>query len=640
MKYDFNETLGGITGLFFVNDPSGMNFIKKGRAMSAFRGFELKSVQKSDEAVRFLSKKGELSLETLFRLEGELFCVSHTLKNEGGPVYFKEGDLALEMPLNDRYENSAVCIKERCHAHIFAGEDCSYIRADRMGNSEYSMGVVFTKGRIASYSQEEVGHSNRGFFILNLEPFSLLQGESYELEYSFFAHKGGADFYKRATELFENFLCVHAPEGYTVELGNALRFSVSASKEIHEAKAKLGGEELPIRIEGNEAFVDYVPQTTGEKKVVFAINGVESHATFNVVLPFDELIKNRIEFIVRKQQCLKKASPLYGAYLIYDNEEERQYYDSKFRDHNANRERFGMAIMIAKYLQKNPNAEFRASLELFTRFILREAVEEKTGEVFDGIGKNPEFLRLYNAPWVALYFTEYYKLTNDERWLPLIYKIVSYYYSVGGAKFYPNGIRFYEFATVLKGKIPDADYAQLMKSFDEHIQTIMKNGVIYPPHEVNFEQTIVTPASTLLLDKYQLSGEEKYLREAEKHLSILMKFDGSQPEYRLNKIPIRFWDDYWFGKGFTYGDTFPHYWSVLSGYCFHLYGILTQNAEYERYGRECIENCTCLFKDNGRATCAYVYPKSVNGVKGRFADAFANDQDFALYFLLKICENA
>ena len=27
-------------------------------------------------------------------------------------------------------------------------------------------------------------------------------------------------------------------------------------------------------------------------------------------------------------------------------------------------------------------------------------------------------------------------------------------------------------------------------------------------------------------------------------------------------------------------------------------------------------------------------------VKGRFADAFANDQDFALYFLLKICEKA
>lgn len=38
-------------------------------------------------------------------------------------------------------------------------------------------------------------------------------------------------------------------------------------------------------------------------------------------------------------------------------------------------------------------------------------------------------------------------------------------------------------------------------------------------------------------------------------------------------------------------------------------------------------------------SCAYVMPWRVNGKKGRFYDPFANDQDFALYFAMKITEN-
>ena len=45
-----------------------------------------------------------------------------------------------------------------------------------------------------------------------------------------------------------------------------------------------------------------------------------------------------------------------------------------------------------------------------------------------------------------------------------------------------------------------------------------------------------------------------------------------------------------------------------------------------------IENLqTCFFTDSGVA-------KSVNGVTGAYFDAFANDQDFSLYFLLKVHE--
>ena len=38
------------------------------------------------------------------------------------------------------------------------------------------------------------------------------------------------------------------------------------------------------------------------------------------------------------------------------------------------------------------------------------------------------------------------------------------------------------------------------------------------------------------------------------------------------------------------------------------------------------------------AACAYVYPFSVNGVKTNYADPWANDQDWGLYYYLKYGE--
>lgn len=43
-----------------------------------------------------------------------------------------------------------------------------------------------------------------------------------------------------------------------------------------------------------------------------------------------------------------------------------------------------------------------------------------------------------------------------------------------------------------------------------------------------------------------------------------------------------------------------------------------------------------MFKPDGRATCAYVYPVTVNGAPAKGADPYANDQDWGMYFAL--CE--
>ncbi|MBQ5927529.1 MAG: hypothetical protein IIX01_06375, partial [Clostridia bacterium] len=376
-------------------------------------------------------------------------------------------------------------------------------------------------------------------------------------------------------------------------------------------------------------------------------------AVFNAVTDMETFLETRIRFIVERHQCQEKDSPLYGAYLIYDNQENRQYFNYVWTDHNANRERMGMALSIVKWLQTHDDEQIERSLRLFTEFLLRECVDEKKGTCYGNIGKDDRFLRLYNAPWVCLYFTELYKWSKEKRWIELVVRILRYYYGVGGAKFYPNGIRFYTvYQEIVKAGL-EKEAKEAYGFFQDHVQTMIKNGVIYPPHEVNFEQTIVTPAVTILLDKYLIDKDGFYLREAEKHLKILEKFDGDQPHYRLNTIPIRFWDGYWFGKNGTYGDVFPHYWSVLSGYSYYLYYKATGKNNYLVRAENCLKNSLCNIYADGRATCAYIFPYSLTGTthlqgkeecdyvsieqrKGQYADDFANDQDFALYFFMKM----
>ena len=48
-----------------------------------------------------------------------------------------------------------------------------------------------------------------------------------------------------------------------------------------------------------------------------------------------------------------------------------------------------------------------------------------------------------------------------------------------------------------------------------------------------------------------------------------------------------------------------------------------------------LRNNLCLFFEDGKASCAYMYPYKIDGVKAEFYDPYANDQDWALvYYLL------
>jgi len=164
----------------------------------------------------------------------------------------------------------------------------------------------------------------------------------------------------------------------------------------------------------------------------------------------------------------------------------------------------------------------------------------------------------------------------------------------------------------------------------------MAQGTNYPTSEVNYEQSIVAPAALILLELHQATGEAAWLQGARPHLALLDLFEGRQPDHHLHGISIRHWDGYWFGKARMWGDTFPHYWSGLNAIAWQIYGQAIGERQWQARARTTLRNNLSLFSADGHASAAFIYPTTVNGRPGYFADAYANDQDWTLVHALRL----
>ena len=117
--------------------------------------------------------------------------------------------------------------------------------------------------------------------------------------------------------------------------------------------------------------------------------------------------------------------------------------------------------------------------------------------------------------------------------------------------------------------------------------------------------------------------------------AVLSLFNGEQPDYHLYETAIRHWDNFWFGKAHLYGDTLPHYWSSLTGNAYIRHAESTNSQESRNKAEQSYRGVLSLFRPDGSASCTMLYPLTVNGQKGHFYDAWANDQDWGLYYAAK-----
>ena len=591
-RWILEEEKGTLRRIAFADDPWGMNWVSEGHPWGSMT---------APEGIARDAERRVLDDETV----EETYTFTNTMQEE---IRCPEGSVAIEVSLNDNYLAADICLTQRCHAHIWCGGEVAWILALRMGGQAPHLGLWLTEGAIGSYSvhrsltESHCVSNTRGVFLLHPVSFSLSPGETKVIQWRLFRYEGRADGERILKEKF-------GPLYIT-----------------SDQWVPFQGEK--IKWTGGEVDTDGI----GEVSRTWQVNGRTTHATWRVMPSPEKLLQQRARFIVTKQQCNDSDSRLDGAYLIYDNETGKLCYSHEIPDHNSARERLGMGALVAIYLQHNQDSEASRSLRRYADFILREVYEESTHTVYDDAGYAEERHRLYNEPWTAIFFMEMYRLTREPVWIDRAADVMESYYQWGGDKFYAIGIPMTDLVALLREAGRKDRAEELRELFVRHAEKIAEVGIHYPTSEVDYEQSIVAPAVNMLLMGYQLSGKQKLLEATQEQMNLLLLFQGMQPDYHLNEVAIRHWDGYWFGKRRMLGDTFPHYWSSLSGIAFARYGQITGEKAWLDRAEQNLRGSLPLFFEDGSASCAMVYPRSVNGEQAHFYDPWANDQDWGLYY--------
>ncbi|MDL2301197.1 hypothetical protein LJC58_02460 [Lachnospiraceae bacterium OttesenSCG-928-D06] len=566
----------------------------------------------------------------------EKYCF---LNNTTERVEVSCGEIAIYAPFSDDYEDSEVCLTNRCHAHVWCGLNVSYILGLRMGGESPHMGLSLLKGSLSSYSiekDENTGANARGDIMLHPTGFSLEPGERYELEWVLFWHEGEWDFYRKLKE-FGKYIEIKA-DRFVFEVNQMVHINIhpSFSFEKESVLVKRNGIPIKVDISKRKVNISEYPQAPGSCEYEIEIGGISTVCRIFVQIPLRKLVKKRCRFITDYQQYFDTSSKLHGAYLIYDNESHKQHYDCE-DTHNAGRERLGMGVLIASYLRYDRDEDMLDSLISYIRFVYRELYDEKTGEVFNDAGRNGSE-NLLNYPWMAQFFIELYLLFEEKKYIVDAYLVMKYFYEHGGITYYGLEAPTVDLIHYMEVMGMDQEIRSMMQYFYEQARYIVKKGIHYPKEE-SFGQSIVASAAKQLLKFYILQKEKHFLAVAEEHLKILSLFNGSQPDYRMYECAVRYSDGKCFGKYGIAGDTFPHCWNAVTGSAYENYGEIMGRRSLWKKAEVSYSVALSLFRPNGTAYSVNMLPQKVNGENCNGLDPWANNQDWALYHAWSFARN-
>jgi hypothetical protein len=560
---------------------------------------------------------------------GQDYTETYTFINTTGKKISISG-LDIYSPFNDNYPDAATSATNRCNAHVWAGMYSSYVNAVRMDGESPLLGLVFTKGAMQSYSVAGKGYhkdvpvqfsaSNvRGVITFNIASFVLEANQSYTVQWKLFWHKGWDDFYTKAVA--NGFVKLDA-DRYVINKNEKLNISI-------EANAATGIKNKKIVVDGSKL---------GEhsQKVYYDKGRKYTILNYLVISSPQNIIDKRIHFIVDKQQMNEPTEGRNGAYMLYDNELKEIFKNPPGGkgDRDEGRERLGMGVLIAKWLQTHKDEKVYNSLMRYVKFV-REVLQTPDYKVFSTVDHTSKH-RSYNYPWVAHLYLETYQLTKKKEYLADYYGTMHKYYKEWGHKHYLIGVRVTDALAALQKAGMKKEKDTLLSDYTKAADFFTETGIFYPKSEVNYEQAIVAPAVVFLCEMYQVTKDKKYLDAAKLQLRSLEAFNGRQPDVHLNDIALRHWDGYWFGKGKVWGDVMPHYWSTLTAVAFTKYYECTSDVSYEKRAKRIVENNLLNFSEDGSASCAYLYPAYINNTAGKFYDEFANDQDWALLYYIEL----
>lgn len=617
-------------GLGFCTYTAPDNFPGK----RAYRWGRLPAVSQTahDLQLQFKGNR-ELSLEITRRADTHGALVeTYRLTNRTARALHIER-LSVFTPFNDNYPDARRCLTARCHAHIWTGLSASYVNALRMGGTPPHLGLVLGEGQLQDYSiRNRHASHQRGTILLNTPTFVLPAHAGYTLAWSLFWHQGWDDFFAQAVDRY-GLVRVATPQ-YTQVVGRSFPVTFTAAHAIVNPCCLVNGRAVPCRVSDNTVQVEHQPASAGEQ--VFQLHYGADRETLlrgNAVLPVDALIQARIAFILRHQVKRGWRHGEHCGLRVYDGQTQRICTERFRPDTNPGRERVGMGILIAMAARIYEQPEYREAALAYYPFVRQRLQYRRSNRVKSGLF-SWFYNRGYNYPWVLRFYLELYRLTGADRYLEAFHATAQRFFALFPRGFYTIGMPIVETAAL--PSLPD----RIRQAFLDHCRSmgdiIIANGLNYPPHEVNYEQSIVAPAVIYLLELFLVTREARYREAAELQFPALEAFNGQQPDYHLHDIAIRHWDGYWFGKKRQWGDTFPHYWSTLTALAFWRYWQATGRPDYLVRARAILANNLCAFHADGLASCAYLYPRDIDGHPGQFFDPYANDQDWALVHYLML----
>jgi hypothetical protein len=551
-------------------------------------------------------------------------------------------DIGINTPFNDNYPSATVCMQARANAHIWDGENAAYVNALHMSGKAPHLGLVVTDGSVKSYEIKERGNDRgssnfRGVIILNPENMQLNAGENKTLAWRIFSHTGQADF--RAKTLNAGSIVARSDK-YVLGLGETANLTFETQSDLKDPQLYQNGEKIALtKKDGGYTAAAKINKTGDIRFELVYDGGKKTHISCLGISGEDELIRKRVDFILAHQQLNDPQDRRYGAFMVYDNEENKIFLNDKPSvspaDRDEGAERIGMGIFLTQYYLKTKDPRVKEALIKYASFVRNKLQNKDYRTWSDAAHKSRN--RVYNYSWVSWFYFNMFQVTGDRQFLLDGFATSeSMYKQFGHDLYFSTPIAS---ATKLLRENQMNDLAdRLLDHVKKSGDLCLKNGEKFLPFEVAYDRGQVQSAIVLYMDLYFAIGEKKYFDGVAVQLPLLESFLGAQPSYHLNDITLSHWDGYWFGKRATWGDVLPHHWCAGAGLSYALYAKATGNVSYQKKAENIVRNVLCTFFEDGRASCAYIYPYKVNGVKAQFYDPFANDQDWALAYYLMVNE--
>ena len=651
----FDENNGTPVSWRLNSDPTNATWIEPGYVWGRVYGFDGKPEVKTytDKIVSVYN--GGITLTITRQITETAFEESYIFHNNKNVDYFlRENEWGIYVPFHScTSETKEDLYHTRFITDLWCGGDVCWAKTTRISGENPWLLTYMTKGKIKSYSQErdfKSGNDYRGTLVLNPAPEAIPVGGEMEIS---LRHTFETDSLENALAGYDGHLELSA-DLYTVYVGEKLHMTGKFSGKAENVSVTLNEQNVPFTLENNVINVEYKCDSAGERTFCFTVNGKTGFIVTNTILPLSILLEKRAKFICEKQQYHCSGSPLDGAYLIYDDRSKSLYYNDGFYDHNAGRERFAFAITVARELRHKYDAKLAASLDKYTGFIEREMLDTETGIVYNEVHKNNNWNRLYNYPWLSAFYYERYMLNGDIRDLTIAGRILRSA-SAQSAATGEEAFRCGSYAVL--PTMRELKKAGLTELYNEIIYSLRqiadpiekaKNNVRASGVEGSLHADTGVDEAVLLIIVYAVTNEEKYRTAAHEYITKAFNIAGTQPDFRLNTNPTRYWESYWFGSDKRYGDVCPHMWNAETALACYLWQTVTGERSFEQRMLNNSRSVMSLYREDGFASHAYHYYFEFRGIDtmennpyeftnvdtywGKYYDRWSNDQDWAIIY--------